>query len=90
MIDNTSIGELNNSLVKLFPNPSNAIITLTLAQHSNGQIILTDILSKEVLTESYSDEVQFNLKSLEFKGTYFPKVLDLDGNVIAIKNLIYQ
>jgi len=91
VIDNTSIGELNNSLVKLFPNPSNGIITLTLAHHSNGQIILTDILGKEVLSKSFtSNEVQLNLKSLESKGTYFAKVLDSDGNVIAIKKLIYQ
>ena len=78
-------------MVKLFPNPSNAIITLTLAQHSNGQIILTDILGKEVLSKSFTaNEVQLNLKSLESKGTYFAKVLDSDGNVIAIKKLIYQ
>jgi hypothetical protein len=91
VIDNTSIGELNNSLVQLFPNPSNDIITLTLPQHSNGQIILTDILGKEVLSKSFtSNEVQINLKSLTSKGTYFVKVHDLDGNVIAIKKLIYQ
>ena len=88
---NTSISELNNSLVKLFPNPSNDIINLTLAQHSNAQIILTDILGKEVLSKSFtSNEVQLNLKCLESKGTYFAKVLDIDGNVIAIKKLIYQ
>ena len=87
----TSINELNNSLVKLFPNPSNGIITITLSQHSNGQIILTDILGKEVLSKSFtSNEVHLNLKSLESKGTYFAKVLDSDGNVIAIKKLIYQ
>jgi len=91
VIDNASISELNNSLVKLFPNPSNDIITLTLAHPSNGQIILTDILGKEVLNKSFtSNEIQLNLKSLEYKGTYFVKVLDLEGNVIAIKKLIYQ
>ncbi|MDA9817318.1 T9SS type A sorting domain-containing protein [Crocinitomicaceae bacterium] len=91
VVDNTSIGELNNSLVKLFPNPSNDIITLTLEHNSNGQIILTDILGKKVLSKSFtSNEVQINLKSLESTGTYFAKVLDLDGNVIAIKKLIYQ
>ena len=87
----TSIKELNNSLVNLFPNPSNGIITLKLAQHSNGQIILTDILGKEVLSKSFtSNEVQLNLKGLESKGTYFAKVLDSNGNIIAIKKLIYQ
>ena len=91
VIDNTSITELNNSLVKLFPNPSNGNITLDIAQHANGQIILTDILGKEVLSKSFtSNEAQLNLKSLESKGTYFAKVIDLDGNVIAIKKLIYQ
>ena len=88
---NTYIYELNNSKVKLFPNPTNGIITLTLANHSNGQIILTDILGKEVLSKSFtSNEVYINLKSLESKGTYFAKVLDLEGNVIAVKKLIYQ
>tara|TARA_B110001452_G_scaffold264054_1_gene266425 strand:- start:654 stop:1199 length:546 start_codon:yes stop_codon:yes gene_type:complete len=87
----TSINELNNSLVKLFPNPSNGIISITLSHQSNGQIILTDILGKEVLSKSFnSNEVKLNLKSLESKGTYFAKVLDIDGNVIAIKKLIYQ
>jgi hypothetical protein len=91
VIDNTSIDELNNSLVQLFPNPSNGIITLTLAQHSNGQIILTDILGKEVLSKRFTtNEVQVNLKRLAAKGTYFAKIIDLDGNVIAIKKLIYQ
>lgn len=33
-----------------------------------------------------SNEVQINIKSLESKGTYFAIVLDLDGNVVAIKN----
>lgn len=89
--DNTSITELNISLVKLFPNPSNGIITLTLAEYSNGQIILTDILGKEVLSKRFnSNEVQLNLKSVEFKGTYFANVLDSAGNVVAIKKLIYQ
>ena len=75
----------------MFPNPSNGIITLTLSHQSNGQIILTDILGEEVLNKSFtSSEVQINLKSLESKGTYFAKVLDLDGNVVAIKKLIYQ
>ena len=85
------INEDHNSLVQLFPNPSNDIITLTLAQHSNGQIILTDIIGKEVLSKSFtSNEVELNLKSLESKGTYFAKIIDVDGNVIAIKKLIYQ
>lgn len=91
VIDNTSIGELNNSLAQLFPNPTNGIITIKLSNHSSGQIILTDILGKEVLSKSFSsNEAQLNLKSLESKGTYFAKVLDSNGNVIAIKKLIFQ
>lgn len=87
----TSVIELNNSLIKLFPNPSNGNITITIAQHSNCQMILTDILGKELFSKSFnSNEVQLNLKSLESKGTYFVKVLDSDGNIIAIEKLIYQ
>lgn len=79
------------SSATIFPNPSNNWVTIYLSQHSNGQIILNDILGKEVLSKSFtSNEVQLNLKCLESKGTYFAKVLDIDGNVIAIKKLIYQ
>tara|TARA_B110000091_G_C13599296_1_gene383972 strand:- start:55 stop:702 length:648 start_codon:yes stop_codon:yes gene_type:complete len=87
----TSHIEIDERTVKLFPNPSNDIITITLDQHSNGQIILTDILGKVVLSKSFtSNEVQLNLKILASKGTYFAKVLDSAGNVIAIKKLNYQ
>ena len=87
----TSHIEIDERTVKLFPNPSNDIITITLDQHSNGQIILTDILGKVVLSKSFtSNEVQLNLKILASKGTYFAKVLDSAGNVIAIKKLIYR
>ena len=75
----------------MFPNPSNGNITLDIAQHANGQIILTDIMGKEVLNNSFtSNKLQINLKNLASKGTYFAKAIDLDGNVIAIKKLIYQ
>ena len=37
-----------------------------------------------------SNQELLDLKKLKSKGTYFAKVLDIDGNVIAIKKLIYQ
>jgi hypothetical protein len=87
----TSINELNSALVKIYPNPSDGIINLVLNDYSAGKIVLTDMLGKEVLNKSFtSKEVQINLKSLASKGTYFAKVIDLDGNIIAIKKLIYQ
>ena len=85
------INELDNSSVNLYPNPTNGSVTLSFSNTTNGQVILTDLLGKEVLSKSFtSNEVQLNLKSLEAKGTYFAKVLDADSNVIAIKKLIYQ
>ena len=85
------INELDNLLVNLYPNPTNGWVTLSLSNITNGQVILTDLLGKEVLSKSFtSNEVQLNLKSLESKGTYFAKVLDADSNVIAIKKLICQ
>ena len=87
----TSINELNSALINIYPNPSDGIINLVLNDYSAGKIVLTDMLGKEVLNKSFtSKEVQINLKSLASKGTYFAKVIDLDGNIIAIKKLIYQ
>ena len=86
-----SINEYDNAAVKIYPNPTNGWVTLSLSNTTNGQLILTDLLGKEVLSKRFtSNEVQLNLKSLESKGTYFAKVLDSAGNVIAIKKLIYQ
>ena len=87
----TSHIEIDNPIVKLFPNPSNDIITFNLNYQTEGQIILTDILGKKVLIKNYnSNQVLLDLKRLKSKGTYFAKILDFDGNVITIKKLIYQ
>jgi hypothetical protein len=86
-----SINEYDNATVKIYPNPTNGWVTLSLTNTTKGQVILTDVLGKEVLSKSFtSNEVQLNLKGLESKGTYFAKVLGSAGNVIAIKKLIYQ
>ncbi len=86
-----SINELDNKLIKLFPNPSNGVVNLEISQHTNCQIILTNILGEEVLSKSFnSNKLQLNLNKLDSKGTYFIKVLNSTGNVIAIKKLIYQ
>jgi hypothetical protein len=87
----TSHIEIDDRTVKLFPNPSNNFITFNLKHQTHGQIILTDILGKEVLIKNYnSNQVLLDLNRLKSKGTYFAKVLDFDGNIIAIKKLVYQ
>ena len=87
----TSHIEIDDRTVKLFPNPSDNIINFNLKNHTHGQIILTDILGEEMLIKNYnSNQVLLDLNRLKSKGTYFAKVLDFDGNVIAIKKLIYQ
>jgi hypothetical protein len=87
----TSHIEIYDRTVKLFPNPSDNFITFNLKNQTHGQIILTDILGKEVLIKNYnSNQVLLDLNRLKSKGTYFAKVLDFDGNIIAIKKLVYQ
>ena len=77
--------------VSIHPNPSNDVFTLTLYHHSNGRVIVTDILGTEVLDIRFtSSEVVLDLKSVASKGTYFAKVLDINGKVIAIDKLHYQ
>ena len=87
----TSHIEIDDRTVKLFPNPSDNFITFNLKHQTHGQIILTDILGKEVLIKNYnSNQVLLDMNRLKSKGTYFAKVLDCDGNIIAIKKLVYQ
>lgn len=87
----TSQIEIDDSIVKLFPNPSNDIVRFYLKNPNRGQIILTDIKGEELLIKNYnSNPVLIDLKKLKSKGTYIAKVIDFDGNFIAIKKLIYQ
>ena len=87
----SGINELDNSAVDLFPNPTNRWVTLSLSKTTNGQIILTDVVGKEVLRKNFNANlVELDLYKLNTKGTYFAKVLDADGSLIAIKKMIYQ
>ena len=87
----TSLIEIDNPIVKLFPNPSDNIINFNIKHQTHGQIILCDMLGREMIRKKFnSNDVQINLNNLAYKGTYFAKIIDVDGNVIAIKKLIYQ
>jgi hypothetical protein len=91
VLNSSSIVEQHNSIIQLFPNPANQSITITAAHHTIGQIIISNILGKEVMNKSFaSNRAQLNLKNLASKGTYYAKVLDSNGNVIAIKKWIYH
>jgi len=81
-----------NNKIHIYPNPAlDEIIVIKTSKHSNGKIILTNILGEEVLSKSFtSNEFQLNLKGLKSKGTYFVKVLNSNGNIIAIEKLIYK
>ena len=86
-----SINEYDNTTVKIYPNPTNGWVTLSLSNTKIGQVILTDVLGKEVLIKNFtSNLVELDLNKLNAKGTYFAKVLNADGNIIAIKKLIHQ
>ena len=83
--------EIDDPIVTLFPNPSSDIIIFNFNYPTHGQIIFTDILGKQVLLENFnSAQVLFNLKRLKSKGTYFVNVLDFEGNILAIRKLIYK
>ena len=55
----TSHIKIDNRTVKLFPNPSDNYITFNLKHQTHGQIILTDILGKEVLIENYNSKQSY-------------------------------
>jgi len=87
------VNELDSKKEKIviYPNPTNGIFNINLSHNTNGHIILIDLIGKEVFSQSFnSNSVKLNIKSLKSKGTFFVKVIDLDGNIITINKLIYQ
>ena len=71
---NSNVNEFENLEVKLFPNPSAGNFSIKFDKRFDGQIIIYNLLGKEVLNESIINEdvVFFNVSFK--KGIYFVKL----------------
>lgn len=89
--DDSSIDELDNINVKLYPNPTNGTVTLAFNNKMTGNILISNVIGQEIFkTEINSTTLSLDLHSLSSRGTFFLHVIDSNGTVRAVKKLIYQ
>lgn len=82
------INELSSSLkgVKLYPNPTNGVFTVELANGVSKQVVVTDVTGRVVLNASSSaDQINMTIDGLA-AGVYSVKVIS--GNASQITKLI--
>jgi hypothetical protein len=87
----SSISISESPLLKIFPNPSSDFITIEFSGLNTASVILTDVLGRVVFINRFrTNNLVLNLKKLKSRGTYFAEIIDSEGNIIAVKKLVYQ
>ena len=82
-----SLVEVPNSIIKIFPNPTNGSMTISLEEiMSIINLRLTNALGQVILTKNYESTNRINFDLDTPKGVYFLQV-DIDGQVITKKIL---
>jgi hypothetical protein len=84
------INDIDAPIVSVYPNPSQDVITFSMAETIKGQIMVTDLVGREVMLQSFnSNEVVLNLTQLSSTGTYFATIIDSKGVVLGVQKFIY-
>ena len=83
------IGEniLNEQSVVIFPNPAQEMITISLPDGIDAEMLLTDISGKVIIKEKISSQQTINLNKLE-NGIYLLRIVDINSKSIVVKKLI--
>lgn len=87
----TAVNELDEGNFKLFPNPSNENVTITLENAVvNGSIELVDANAKQMLVEKFNGYVkQLNRGNLK-SGIYFVNVINQNGKILKTQKILFE
>ncbi len=83
------LSEGEGSAITIFPNPAKEMVTINSANLKSGTIVMTDVLGRIVINKRVSsNKTEIDLSDLQARSTYFIKILNDDGQLIAIRKLI--
>jgi len=84
------IEENSSSIVTLYPNPTNGLVTLTFSQElHDAYVVITNVLGEEVYSENVSGTQKHELNLDKSTGIYFVNVYD-QGNLITVMKVVKQ
>lgn len=91
VVDCLGMNELNESEVKVFPNPTHGSVTIDLGNTTSGSIIVKDLLGKVVTNITLNNSVStIDLGELNARGTYLVEFYNDQQELITIKKLVKQ
>jgi hypothetical protein len=85
-LDDASIGQLDQHLVNVYPNPIQEIVTIEITENLLGAAVVICDLSGRIVVESVLYELSQTLITNNLpKGIYEVKITTKDGGIIAQK-----
>lgn len=88
---NVGIEDIETSILSVYPNPSENLITISMSKTFTGHIMVTDLVGRELMNESFnSDKVILDLTRLPTAGTYFAKIIDTKEVVLGVTKIVYR
>jgi len=83
----TSVDELSNNTVSVYPNPTNGILNFNMVKE-NSTINIIDITGKTLKTvKTNTTKVSMNLNTFA-NGLYFYNITDSEGNTVATNRFV--
>ena len=83
----TSVDELSNNTVRVYPNPTNGILNFNMVKE-NSTINIIDITGKTLKTvKTNTTTVSMNLNTFA-NGLYFYNITDSEGNTVATNRFV--
>ena len=75
----TSISEIKNTNIKIYPNPFSDRLFFTLNDNDDSEIIIYDFTARKLLQQKFTNSVSLNTEQLA-KGLYLYEVRSKDGS----------
>lgn len=89
-ISDVGLDNENQNQIAIYPNPANDFVTISTGNLISGQLIITDVLGREIYrTNLISNSTVIPLHNLS-DGNYVVTVLSEDGNTITVEKLVKE
>jgi len=75
------ITSVNDSSIKVYPNPATSMITLTAQKNKVGYITINTIIGKQIRRVEASSDGRYDVSDLR-RGLYIIRVFDKSDNLI--------
>ena len=85
------IDDNEQNVFTLYPNPAHDVVTLKTADLNAGEIVITDVMGREVMRlPIISETTMISLANIYSRGTYLVHVFSADGALLEVEPLVKE